>query len=1563
MRRSLPPVTIDSSMTKSPLGLVRIALSIFLLCAPGLAQDGRPRVVFLVGEEEYGSEETVPQFAEGLEQRLDVDVEVRVASGRRMPEPPALDEADLLVLYLRFREPTEPQLEALDAWFAAGKPAVALRTTSHIFWEDELKGWFPPRFGGHYKSHADNGAGTTTSIAPPAARHAILSGMPDGDSMGYGGTYNAQPLSDGAEVLLFGRTGELPAEPVAWTFEPRPGVRRFYTSLGSEGNFEKESFRLLLANAVLWGLGLDVPASGAAGYGGVDREVAPTEAVPAAPDAALPEGAASLFSTDGSLESWRHWDPSVEPRAINIDTRADSSSGGPRYDFPRWEVDGDGLVARPGFGDLVTKEDFGDYHLHLDFLMPREDAAAAAEFRGTSGVYLSGRWEVQLAASAGQELTDASCGAILGDRAPLVDAALPAGVWQSLDVTYEHAAGGAAQASVWLNGVLVQDDVALRERTPYGFSEPMAGMSLADGEALFASAAGEESQGLDWSADSFAVSAHFRSKAGGTLFSKCPPSGEWVPDAKALFLRGGQLVYDIGWLGALETERRFDDGEWHHVVLSSDDAHAQIWVDGELQAENDDFSADDRDDFVFKVGAANSDFGGTFGGEVSDVRFFEDGLSEEEARELSEGSEPEEDASFTWMNDGEEAPPVATRGDSLRGPIRLQGDASRVRFANVWVRQLASIDHAALIASWDELSFERGKQTYMSACVNCHGTDGSRPTNPQARPFATGVLVRGSDPLSMYGTIMEGFGNMPSNRWLAPDQTYDLIHFLRESFFREANPSQYFQVDDEYLSSLPKGRKHGDGASAEQREERDFGPALASQLGDDVGAALTVRLANQVSIAYDLQNLESPSVWTGGFLDLEETQHYQQRGEGRARPKGNYLGRRDGLNGLDGLGQYGWGHGGTLDWDRSVRPPRGPLPKSMLDYHGHYLHGQDVVLSYAIDGREVLERPGLDASAGLPVITHRIRVEAGEQPLVLALCHDPGIVLAEAKSIFSEADADDGYLPWNLVARGSPAGDNLAPFAAAAVLGEGRLTLDAERRVVLRVPASDTAQEFYVLRLASRKGEDIEGFELMLDNLRENPIPASPATQLEGGPARWDEELVTQGKLGAETPYALDTLTLPETNPWNAWIRTTALDFFPDGRAAVSTYGGDVWIVSGIDDDLKELRWRRFAAGMFEPMGVRVIDGLVYVTCRDRITRLHDRNGDGEADFYESFFADPDVSPNFHAFNFDLQTDAEGALYYAKSGQYTDYALPGSVLKVAKDGLSFEVHCTGLRTPNGMGMSPDGRPLVSDNQGNWIPASKISLTRSGGFYGVFPAIDTNRPGKQTRDDFDQPVIWMPQELDSSSGGQLWADDERFGPLAGRYLHTSFGKGWMYGLVVDEHEQGAVWQLPFQFDAGVQRLRVNPDDGQVYTVGLSGWQGPADGADGCLQRVRYSGSAEPILIGARVHARGVELQFSEPIDSVVAQNLEGYEARRWNYQWTSDYGSAHYSVEQPGREGEDALTVRTANADPSGHSVLVEIEDMQPCDQLVLRFEMKSLKGEPITQDVYLTVHKVPESRR
>ena len=100
----------------------------------------------------------------------------------------------------------------------------------------------------------------------------------------------------------------------------------------------------------------------------------------------------------------------------------------------------------------------------------------------------------------------------------------------------------------------------------------------------------------------------------------------------------------------------------------------------------------------------------------------------------------------------------------------------------------------------------------------------------------------------------------------------------------------------------------------------------------------------------------------------------------------------------------------------------------------------------------------------------------------------------------------------------------------------------------------------------------------------------------------------------------------------------------------LTTYLGDVWVADGLDDTLDEVTWRRIATGLYEPMGAEVVDGDIYVIARDRIVRLRDLNGDMETDYYETFYADKDVSDFFHSFAFGLQADAEGNLYYAKSG-------------------------------------------------------------------------------------------------------------------------------------------------------------------------------------------------------------------------------------------------------------------------------------------------------------------------
>ena len=92
-------------------------------------------------------------------------------------------------------------------------------------------------------------------------------------------------------------------------------------------------------------------------------------------------------------------------------------------------------------------------------------------------------------------------------------------------------------------------------------------------------------------------------------------------------------------------------------------------------------------------------------------------------------------------------------------------------------------------------------------------------------------------------------------------------------------------------------------------------------------------------------------------------------------------------------------------------------------------------------------------------------------------------------------------------------------------------------------------------------------------------------------------------------------------------MRTSGLAFFSDGRLAVGTLSGDIWIVSGINDDLENVTWQRFAAGLYEPMGMKVVDGILTVGCRGRIVKLHDYNNDGEADFYEAFHNERQPAP------------------------------------------------------------------------------------------------------------------------------------------------------------------------------------------------------------------------------------------------------------------------------------------------------------------------------------------------
>lgn len=1016
-------------------------------------------------------------------------------------------------------------------------------------------------------------------------------------------------------------------------------------------------------------------------------------------------------------------------------------------------------------------------------------------------------------------------------------------------------------------------------------------------------------------------------------------------DAGGVFLDGKHMV-------ALKASDA--DSEWHVIEIAYTHLRGQtpkstVWIDGREVAKDTEWKQPSKDGLGVALGEA------TQGVELDNAKTGKALLTATDDLGQGEPELPEID--------------LATLAGPT-GPIRLRASSADVEFRKIWIRPLDVVDHAEMIQSFDKDSFARGESIYAGLCVNCHGKDGITPSLSQSRAFGKGEMKFGTHPHAMYLTLTHGNGLMGPQTWMEPRERYDVIHYIREKFMKPMR-EDYREVEAKYLASLPRGIS-GDLLAERSENERDFGPALASQLQKRVVSAMTVNLGEGFTASYNLHDMSLAGTWKGGFLDLSATQHERLRGEGQPQPAGKVLPR---------LQTWFWGHGGALDYSKEDLLPRGPLPADWLDYKGHFIHGDRLMFSYSIDGREVFELPG--KQKGFDALVHTLRIGPGKNALKLCVgkseqYEEDFIGLIPFDSTAVEVGIRSGAAKGHALVGGEIRDGVLAEFTVSALIGDTEAltwSVDSQYRLVLDIPTGDRSRELQIVRYAGRGAPQLQSLLGLIRNLARKEEMPDLVAMTKGGPANWPETLTSTGELGSDSQaYTLDTLTLPESNPWNAWLRTAALDFMSDGRMVVSTHGGDIWIISGIDKEMKELKWKRFAAGLYEPFGVKVVADTIYVTCKDRVVRLRDRNYDGEADFYENFSADTDVSIFFHAFNFDLQTDDDGNFYYAKAGQYTDHALPGAIIKISPDGKRREVYCTGFRTPNGMGMMPDGRPTVSDNQGTWIPASKVSIVKKGGFYGYVNnvknpnwapdggRIDVTKviPPKS----FDQPIIWMPQEFDNSSGGQLFVDDARWGPLSGKLLHTSFGKGWLYYFMVQDVgdvSQAAIVKLPLDFSTGIHRARVNPKDGQVYAVGLNGWNGGGrkELVEGGIQRTRYTGAPVNLLTDVQVRNGGIELSFNFELDPNSANRLSNYEMEQWNYKWLQRYGSDQWSVKDSEIQGHDPVRVTNVTVAPEGNRVFLTVPDIQPVNQIYAQLSLRTVDGELFEEQVYMTVNRVP----
>jgi hypothetical protein len=722
-------------------------------------------------------------------------------------------------------------------------------------------------------------------------------------------------------------------------------------------------------------------------------------------------------------------------------------------------------------------------------------------------------------------------------------------------------------------------------------------------------------------------------------------------------------------------------------------------------------------------------------------------------------------------------------------------------------------------------------------------------------------------------------------------------------------------------------KKHG-----RKFEKMDYGPFLAGtfvapQPKDNItlkGTIVKLNAEGTANILFDTELLRYSAGWIGDFIDFHGVTY-------------------DGAHGVDPSikGQQLFGTLATPAWEHDAgfndpRPkPYGPLPEQFCHYRGLYRHGDQVVFSYTVNGVGVLDLPGLEKSQG-NCFTRTLRIDATKQPLTLCV---------------AQRDTSNGWT-----------------FALPEVIASPGVVISRDEGRVLATFSPHEQPEQYAIWMR----QVIAGSDLF-----PSLVVAKPAVDFDllcsGGQRRWGEPIVTQGVLGeGDRAYVVDTLTAPENNPFDSWLRFGGFDFFKNGtRAAICTWNGDVWIVSGIDSSLKHLTWQRYATGLFQSLGLKIVNDEVYVLGRDQITRLHDLNGDGEADFYENFNNDCQVSAGFHEFAHDLQVDSHGNFYYAKGGpvnpggrgfeKLTDHA--GTIIKVSPDGKKSEVFATGLRAPNGMSVGPHDEITVSDNQGTWTPACRISFVTQGSFLGV---PDTAHVDPKPTN-YGNPICWFPYVEgdyttgDNSSGGGAWVIGERWGPFKDQLIHLSYGTCSIFKTMyenVDGIWQGGVVRFPLDFDSGIMRARFNPVDGQLYVCGLKGWQTRAQ-KDGVLQRVRYTG--KPVQMPTEMHVQkdGIAITFTTPLDPSNAIDTGNYDVQQWNYIWSSDYGSPEVSRDDPKKKGRESVEIESIMLAPDAKTITLKIPDLKPVMQVKIQMKIKAANGSPMDFEIDGTINKVP----
>lgn len=458
--------------------------------------------------------------------------------------------------------------------------------------------------------------------------------------------------------------------------------------------------------------------------------------------------------------------------------------------------------------------------------------------------------------------------------------------------------------------------------------------------------------------------------------------------------------------------------------------------------------------------------------------------------------------------------------------------------------------------------------------------------------------------------------------------------------------------------------------------------------------------------------------------------------------------------------------------------------------------------------------------------------------------------------------------------------------------------------------------------------------------------------------------------------YKLVKLPIPKDLVLEAGV----VELLPDHKLAYATRRGDVYTVDGAwDDDLSKVKFKQFAGGLHEVLGLTYKDGAFYVTQRPELTKITDTDGDGRGDVFETVSDGWEINGDYHEYAFGSEFDKDGNIWVVLclTGSFdSKVKYRGWCLRITPEGKVIPT-TSGVRSPGGIGMNDVGDVFYTDNQGPWNGACGLKHLIPGKFVGhpggfewyknapeMGPKPTEPKSGSRWATELAKipelvpPACWFPYPKMGQSASGIVCDKSggKFGPFTGQLFVGDQSHSTVMRVALEKvngHYQGACFPFRQGFASGTLSMKLD-GEGSMFVGGTNRGWGSRGRDPFALERMTWTGKVPFEIHDMQAAPDGFTLNFTEAVDPATAGQVDSYKLQTYTYIYQSSYGSPEVDHTKP--------TIKSAAVSKDGRSVKLTIDGLVEGHVHELHSDgVRSKSGAPLLHaDAYYTLNFIPQ---